>query len=433
MEDSKIVRDLMDFIGRSPTAYHAADAVRRELDEAGFTALWEKELWHVQPGGRYYCMRNDSAILAFALPERKPDSFHIAASHSDSPSFKIKPGHALTGEDQTVRLNVEKYGGGILETWFDRPLTIAGRVILDEGDSLVSRLVYFDQDLLMIPSLAIHLSRDEKEKKKLSIQTDMLPILGGGKEESLLEDMLTKQLDCGRERILGADLYLVNRQKPTLWGAEKEFLAAPRLDDLEGCYLSLQGFLEAARDAEDVSHAMVYCLFDNEEIGSRTRQGADSGFLRDVLERVCEGLGLVREEFHAAVAGSFLVSADNAHAMHPNYAGKYDPVNRPRLNEGIVLKHQAEQRYATDGLTAAVIRRICRREKIPFQEYTNHSDIAGGSTLGNLSITQLSVPTADIGLPQWAMHSACESAGTADAAAMRDFCRVFYEEALPMI
>ena len=397
---NQVNEKLLHFLANSPTAFHAVSNLKRELDHAGFTELHEEDRWALVPGGKYYVERNGSAVLSFRLPEGEVRSFHLIASHSDSPSYKIKPGPGMLNEG-LLRLNVERYGGPVDSSWLDRPLSFAGRVLLDEGDHLSLRLVWPEEDLLIIPSLAPHLTRHENEKKPLNPQTDLLPLVCEAGDAGVFWTQLASRLATVPERILGADLYLCVREAPRLWGPEKEFLSAARLDDLQCCYGSFLGFLQA----QPQDSIAVHCVFDNEEVGSRSRQGADSGFLRDVLERICLSLGLSTEEYHRLVSRSFMVSADNAHAVHPNAAQASDPVNRPRLNGGIVIKHQGSLRYATDAFSAALLKKLCNLHDIPWQDYTNRSDIPGGSTLGSLSESQIPLPTADIGLAQLAMQS----------------------------
>ncbi len=414
-----IIKELSDFLIESPGCYHAVAALKRRLDAAGFAELSEAERWSLEPGKGYYVTRGGSSIISFRLPEEKPKGFHIIASHSDSPSFKLKPDPAMWSEG-LLRLNVEGYGGMIRSTWFDRPLSIAGRVLTDEGDALRERLVYFDRDLVMIPSLAIHLDRERSDAKP-SIQGELLPLLGATDKDAWTR-LLTEAAGVDAEHILGMDLFLTCRMAPAVWGADREFFSAPRLDDLACCYASFAGFL----DASPAEHAALHCVFNNEEVGSRSMQGAESTFLAMTARRICRALGMDGEAFDAAVADSFLVSADNAHALHPNYAGKYDPVNRPHMNKGLVLKHQAGQKYTTDAVSEALFKKLCKACGVPYQEYANHSDVPGGSTLGNISNTQLSVRAVDIGLAQLAMHSAYETMGCADAGHLARFAEAFY-------
>ncbi len=425
---NNVNENLMRFLRACPSVFHVVAELKRELRENGFTPLEESEPWDLKPGGKYFVSRNSSSLISFVLPTAAPDCFHIIASHSDSPCFKVKPGPAIPAEGGLLKLNVEKYGGSIETSWFDRPLSLAGRVLLDLGDRLEERLVAFDRDLLMIPSLAVHLTRGSSETgKPVNIQTDMLPVLGSGKDAELLRRMLAGELSVRQEQILSADLFLYNRAAPTLWGAEREFLSAPKLDDLECCYCSFLGLLNT--QPSDAGRVAVHCVFDSEEVGSKTRQGADSTFLSGTLARICPD----PEALRRIAAGSFLISADNAHAVHPNYAQMSDPVNRPALNRGIVIKYQAEQRYATDAVSAAILKKICLKHDIPFQEFTNRSDLIGGSTLGKLSIAHVPLRTVDIGLPQLAMHSCFETAGAADPEALVRLSEAFYGEALPAV
>ena len=417
---------LLHFLSRSPTAFHAVENLKTELDEAGFSALREEDPWTLRPGGKYYVERNGSAILSFILPEGPADGFHLMASHSDSPSYKIKPGPGLLTEG-VLRLNVERYGGPVDSSWMDRPLSFAGRVLLDEGDHLRQELVWPEEDLLIIPSLAPHLTRHDGSQKPLNPQTDLLPVFCVSQDADAFLSRLAANLGTVPERILGTDLYLCIREAPRIWGPEEEFISSARLDDLQCCYGSFLGFLKS-RPQRSVA---VHCVFDNEEVGSRSRQGADSGFLRDVLERICLSRGLPVEDFHRMISRSFMVSADNAHAVHPNVPLASDPVNRPRLNGGIVIKHQGSLRYATDAYSAAVMKKLCNAHHISWQEYTNRSDIPGGSTLGSLSASQIPLPTADIGLAQLAMHSCFETAGAYDTPSLISLAEAFFSEPLP--
>ena len=420
---------LFSFIQNSPSSYHAVNTMKVQMREAGFIQLWEDQSWLLKPGGKYFVCRNASSLISFILPEDSPRSFHIMASHSDSPTYKIKPGPGITDDGKIVKLNVEKYGGPIHPSWFDRPLSVAGRVLVDDGSSLRQELVYLDRNLLMIPSLAAHLYKDMKDTRAINVQTEMAPIIAWNEEPDVFWRLLAEAVGVRKEQILGMDLFLCCREAPSLWGANNEFIAGPHLDDLACCYTGFLGLLHCC-PSED---AAVHCVFDNEEVGSRSRQGADSTFLRDVLERICLCLGMSEEQRRETLFRSFLLSADNAHAQHPNYAYAADPINHPGLNRGIVLKHQAELRYATDAVTAAVFKKLCMRHDIPFQEYTNRSDQHGGSTLGSIACTQLPVPTVDIGLPQLGMHSVYECAGALDTARMACLAQAFFSEALPAV
>ena len=422
MQTNTVARGLMDFIRRSPGRYHAVENVRQRMEAAGFTRLLEREPWQLKPGGKYYVERGGSSILSFRLPEKAPERLRLILAHSDSPTFKIKPGETITA-DGITRLNVEKYGGAILTTWFDRPLSVAGRVLVQESGKIVSRLVCVDRDLLMIPSLAIHLS---DPKQELSVQTHLLPVLSADGSETATDDVLR---ECGvdPETVLASDLFVTCRMEPTIWGAHHELLSAPRLDDLACVYGAMEGFL-AVEAGEDV---LMHCALDNEEVGSHSKQGAASTFLRDAVDRICAAYGFDVDARAAMLARSVFISADNAHAAHPAYPAVYDPVNRPRLNGGVVLKHHAGHRYITDATSASLFRLICREHDIPMQEYTNHSDQRGGSTLGNVSNTQVSLNGMDIGLPQLAMHSAYETMGANDPAHLVRFASAFYADPIP--
>ena len=347
--------------------------------------------------------------------------YRIIASHSDSPGFKIKENPEIIVEDQYVKLNVEGYGGMILSTWLDRPLSVAGRVIIKEDGSYISKLINIDRDLLMIPNLAIHMNREINKSYTYNRQKDMLPILGGIESKGQFLSLIKETAENDGE-ILGHDLYLYNRQKGTILGANGEFIASGRLDDLQCAFASLQGLLKA----ENVENIAVHCVLDNEEVGSETKQGAASTFLKDTLKRICISLGFNEEDYYISIAKSFMLSADNAHAVHPNHPEKTDPTNKLYLNGGIVIKTNADQKYCTDGVSSAMYRDLCNQAGVPVQTFVNRSDITGGSTLGNVSSTQVAVNAIDIGLPQLAMHSAYEIAGIKDTENFISVARLFF-------
>lgn len=403
-------KKLIDFIRKSPTAFQAVEAMKERFSEEGFTELREEEHWNVKAGGNYFVTRNHSALIAFSIPEKGGESFRIMASHSDSPTFKIKENPEIEVEKAYVKLNVEKYGGMLMTPWFDRPLSVAGRLIVKENGRICERMVCVDKDLLMIPSLAIHMNREANDGGKFSVQKELLPLYGGGESKGSFLKTIAEEAGITEDAILGHDLFLYNRTPGTIWGAEEEFLSAPRLDDLQCAFSSMEGFLRGERK----EHIAVHCVLDNEEVGSSTKQGAASTFLKDTLKRINMCLGRTPEEYMMALAKSFMVSADNAQAMHPNYAEKADVVNRPVLNGGIVIKYNANQKYCTDGVSAATFKDICQEAGVKYQTFINHSDMAGGSTLGNISNTQAAMNTVDIGLPQLAMHSPYETAGVKD-------------------
>ena len=398
------------FIEESPTCFHAVQNIAKQLDGAGFTELTEKDTWKIQTCGKYYVSRNDSSLIAFVIPKTIDLGFHIIAAHSDSPCFKLKEIPELTVEDAYLKWNVEKYGGMILSTWMDRPLSVAGRIVVKGGNGMESRLVNLDADTAIIPNVAIHMNRDMNKRMEYNAQTDMQPIVGEPDAKGRYLELLAGKAKVAKEEILGADLFLYNRDKCRWIGLDQSFIAGPRLDDLACAYAGIQALLEHTPK----KNINVCAIFDNEEVGSVSRQGADSTFLKDVLARICSALHIEEEMRYRMMADSFLISADNAHAVHPNHPEKADALNRPVLNGGIVIKYHGGQRYATDAYSSAVMKDICRMADVPFQTYANRSDIVGGSTLGNISISQVSVSTVDIGLPQLAMHSAFETAGVKD-------------------
>lgn len=414
---------LLTFIRKSPTAFHAVDTMKNILAEQGFQELFEKDYWKLIPGGQYMVTRNNSALIAFSIPENAPRRFHIMASHSDSPTFKIKENPEITVEKAYVKLNVEKYGGMLMSPWFERPLSVAGRVIVSEKGEIKEKLVDIDRDLLMIPSLAIHMNREVNSGYAYNPQKDLLPLYGTAGTEETFGKTLAEAAGVREEDILSHDLFLYSRTRGAVWGAEKEFVSAGRLDDLQCAFASMEGLLSG----EKKKSIAVHCVMDNEEVGSGTKQGAASTFLKDTLLRINSGLGRTYEEYLMSLADSFMISADNAHALHPNYTDMTDPVNRPLLNKGIVIKYNANQKYCTDAVSAAIFKDICTRAEVPFQTFVNRSDMAGGSTLGNISNTQVPVNTVDIGLPQLAMHSPYETAGVKDTYSLVKAAQLFFE------
>lgn len=401
---------LLDFIEKSPTAFQAVDEMQKRLTENGFEVLSEKEYWKLVPGGKYLVTRNNSALIAFCIPEKESRVFHIMASHSDSPSFKIKENPEIKVDNSYVKLNVEKYGGMLMAPWFDRPLSVAGRVIIRRNGGLKEKLINIKRDLVMIPNLAIHMNREANNGVAYNLQKDLQPLFAVGNTDRTLLEIIAEQTGVKKEDIISHDLFLYNRMPGTIWGADKEFVSSARLDDLQCAFASMEGLLRA-QNHESIA---VHCVMDNEEVGSGTKQGAASTFLKDTLLRINMGLGRTYEEYLMTLAGSFMVSADNAHALHPNYTDKTDPTNHPVLNKGIVIKFNANQKYCTDAVSAAIFKELCTKAGVPYQTFVNRSDIAGGSTLGNISNTQVPMNTVDIGLPQLAMHSPYETAGVKD-------------------
>lgn len=420
---NQVNQELFSFIESSPTAFHAVETMQQMLDAEGYQQLLESRAWELQAGGKYYVMRNGTSLLAFRIPKKDFTGFQVMAGHSDSPTFRIKENPEMETEGAYVKLNVEKYGGMLCSPWFDRPLSVAGRLIVKTDTGIVSRLVKVDRDLLMIPSLAIHMNRKANEEQKYNVQKDMLPLYAMADAKGSFQKIVAEAAGVEVTDILGSDLFLYNRVKGTVWGAEQEFISSGRLDDLQCVFGSLKGFLTA----EEGTSVPMHCVFDNEEVGSSTKQGAASTFLQDTLLRICESLGKTPAQYRQLLASSFMISADNAHAVHPNYGEKSCPTNRPVLNGGIVIKYSANQKYTTDGVSAALFRMICKKADVPYQVFLNRSDMIGGSTLGNLSANQVPVNCVDIGLPQLAMHSPYETAGAKDTAYLVHVAKVFYE------
>ena len=447
LDFEKINAKLFDFLDHSPVPFFAVKNMKTALQDAGFTELYESARWQLEAGGAYFVTRNDSALIAFRIPRKDFTGFQIMASHCDSPVFKIKPNADITVENKYVKLNVEKYGGALYASWLDRPLSAAGRVVVETEDGIETKLVNIDRDLLIIPNLAIHFNRQVNEGYKFNVQKDMLPLLGeisdysGVQEESSEERpdvgtahsqgnkpkdrflrLIAKEAGVRPDQILDTDLYLYSRTRACHVGMENEYIVSGRLDDLQCAFSSLQGILLA----EPSGSVAVHCVFDNEEVGSGSKQGAGGTFLYDVLHRINASLGRREEDYLRAVASSFMVSADNAHAVHPDHPDKSDPTNRPYMNEGIVIKYNASQKYVTDAVSGAIFRALCKKAGVPCQTFTNRSDLAGGSTLGNIAQGQVSLNAVDIGLAQLAMHSACETAGARDTAFLVEAARVFF-------
>lgn len=418
--------EMLEFIEKSPTSFHGIKNCEEVLKEAGFVKLSEKEEWKLSLGGAYYTVRNDSSLIAFRIPKsQRGKGFHIVAAHSDSPAFKLKENPEMPVERQYVVLNTEKYGGMILSTWLDRPLSIAGRIAVCGEKDVETRLVNVDRDLLVIPNVAIHMNREMNKGIEYQPQTDMLPLYAACEgNNSRLTEYLADYEGVSAEEILGQDLFLYVRNIGSLIGADNEFVLSPRLDDLQSVFAAVKAFA----DTSPKEYINVCAVFDHEEVGSSSRQGADSTFLEDVLQRICVVMEIEKEKYLQMIADSFLISADNAHAVHPNHPEKADPTNRPYLNGGIVIKYQGSQKYTTDAASAARMKSICKKAAVPCQTYANRSDILGGSTLGNISTAHVSVQSVDIGLPQLAMHSAVETAGTKDTFYAVKAFQTFYRE-----
>ncbi|WP_036609689.1 M18 family aminopeptidase [Oribacterium sp. P6A1] len=427
MNFDSINNELLSFLDNSPVSFFAVHNMCETLNKEGFTRLYEGSAWELEAGKGYYVTRNDSAVIAFRIPKKDYTGFQMMASHCDSPVFKIKTNAEITIDNQYVKLNVEKYGGMICSPWLDRPLSVAGRIVVGTEDGIMTKLVNIDDDLMIIPNLAIHMNREVNDGYKFNAQVDMLPLFcEKGEEKNLFLKLIADEAGVKAEDILDTDLFLYNRMKGTKLGLNKEYVASGRLDDLQCAFASLQGFLKAVpRDS-----VAVHCVFDNEEVGSGTKQGAASTFLKDTLHRINSGLGRSEDEYLMSIAKSFLVSADNAHAVHPNHPEKSDPTNRPYLNKGIVIKYSANQKYTTDAVSGAIMRAICKKADVPYQTFTNRSDMLGGSTLGNISQNQVALNTVDIGLPQLAMHSPYETAGAKDTAYLVEAAKVLFSSSV---
>ena len=412
------VLKLKEYLDHSPSQYHAVENLKQMLLAAGYVQLCEAEQWDLQQGKGYFVIRGGSALLAFRIPEGAPSGFMMSAAHSDRPTFKVKENGELTGT--YTRLATEKYGGSIISTWLDRPLSIAGRVMVETDCGFQSRLVNIDKDLLLIPNVAIHMNRKVNEGYAWNPAVDTLPLLGSKEAAGKLQTMLEA---VAGGKVVSHDLYLYLREKASIWGVEEEYISAQGIDDLACVFGCAQGFLQAK-----ISSAVpVFCVFDGEEVGSATVQGADSSLLESVLNRICRSCNW---EIERLLSQSFMVSADNGHAVHPNHPEYADATNAPVVNGGVVLKFNAAQKYTTDGISAGVFKLLCKQADVPVQTYYNRADLPGGSTLGNISLSHISVPTADIGLPQLAMHSAMETAGAEDVEALVSVMKVYYESAL---
>ena len=409
---------LMAYLDTAHSVYHSIAGLKEELNNAGYTQLSEAAAWQLQPGGKYYLIRGGSALMAFRIPTGTPVGFMISASHSDRPCFKIKENGELTGT--YTRLSVERYGGMIIAPWLDRPLSVAGRVMVETPNGVESKLVDIDRDLMLIPNVAIHMNRTVNEGYKWDLTKDVLPLLGGKDAAGKLEALLEAQAGG---KILGRDLFTYVREKAKVWGVEGEYLSSAALDDLACAWCCIQGCL----NAEESQSIPVLCVFDNEEVGSSSNQGADSDLLEMLLDRICRELGV---EKTCMLAGSMMVSADNAHGLHPNHPELADPQNAPVLGGGVAVKFNATLRYTTDGLSAALFRKICQKAGVNTPTYYNRADMPGGSTLGCISLSHVSVPSVDIGLPQLAMHSAYETCAVSDVLGLETAMAAFYASSL---
>lgn len=411
---------LFDYIAASPTAFHAVAHTAELLNEAGYTCLCESNHWVLEPGKGYYVTRNGSSLIAFRMPAGEYNGFMMTASHCDSPCFKVKE-NAELADEHYVRLSTEKYGGMLCSSWMDRPLSVAGRITVRTETGLETRLVDLKDTTVMIPNVAIHMNRSANDGMKYNPAVDMLPLYGTKADKGTLRARAAACAGVEEKNVITTDLFVYNPEQGKEWSG---YVSAPRLDDLQCAFGALTAFLQAGESGS----VPVYCLFDNEEVGSQTKQGAASTFLADVLGRIAGSDGDLRRY----VANSFLVSCDNAHAVHPNHPEYMDKNHAVYMNEGVVIKYNASQRYTSDAVSAAIFRLVCESVDVPVQQYANRADMPGGSTLGNIANTQVSLNTVDIGLPQLAMHSAYETAGAADTEYMVRALTAFYGKALSM-
>lgn len=413
---------LIDFINESPTAFNAVSNLKKNFLDNGFIELKEDKKFLLERGKNYFLVRNNSSLIAFKIgKDVNQYCFKIVASHVDSPCFKIKP----VSEGKTDiynKINIEPYGGMINSTWLDRPLSVAGRVLLKENDKLIERIINIKEPFLMIPNLCIHFNRQINSGYAYNYAVDMQPIIGQDNQGNKLLDLLKEELKVYEEQILNYDLFTYNWEKGYLWGKNKEFISSPRLDDLECVFVSFKSFLESVDD----KNIDVCVFFDNEEVGSTTNQGANSDFLFNTLKRINFALNYDEEDFICSLASSYLISSDNAHAVHPNRNEMTDPNNKVYMNKGIVIKFNASQSYTTDGSSSGYIQDLCQKNHIPYQFFTNRADVRGGSTLGNISSTHLSIKAVDIGLAQLAMHSSFETAGSLDIEYLFELLKAFY-------
>ena len=413
---------LLSFLDSSYSVFHAIENVKDILLANEYTQLKEDESWYIKLGGKYFVVRNDSSLIAFTIPDKDINGYRIVATHSDFPTFKVKE-NPENNDGKYIRINVEPYGGAIYNSWLDRSLSVAGRVLVKEDEKYVTKLVNVDKDFLIIPNLAIHMNRKTNDGQKFDPKKDMLPIYATSGAEGTFMTQIAQQAKVYESDILGHDLFLYNRDKGKICGGMDEFICSGRIDNLQCTFAALMGFIMGAKN----EHGSILCVFDNEEVGSSTKQGANSMFLSYVLERIGLCLNLDREEQMMNLAKSFMISADNAHGYHPSHPEVCDGANSPMINQGVVIKYNANQKYCTDGVSAAMFKDMCKDADVPYQIYTNRADMPGGSTLGSIANTKASINTIDVGLPQLAMHSSYETAGIKDTEYLIKVINKFYK------
>lgn len=433
MENFQIeeAEELIDYIYESPTSFHAVNNAKLALEKSGFTEIKEEDSWKLDTGGKYFVTKNDSALIAFVVGcgKLQKDGFRIIGAHTDSPGFRIKPNPDIEIENSYIKLNTEVYGGPILNTWMDRPLSFAGRVVLKSKNPFCPavKFININRPLMIIPNLAIHMNRNINSGIELNRQKHLLPLLALVNDKfernHYLIEIIAQELSVPKEDILDFDLFLYEFQRGSILGADREFISSGRLDDLSMVYAGIK----AISDSKVNRSTNVMVCFDNEEVGSTTKQGADSPMLYSILERIAINLNKDKDEFYRAISKSFMISCDLGHALHPNYEEKTDPVNRPIINKGPVIKLSASQSYATDSVSSAVYKNICSAAGIPVQTFVNRSDERGGSTIGPISSSHINITSVDMGIAILSMHSIRELGGVEDYSYSIKSFKKFYD------